>query len=150
MTEETTEEKRVRAWVLVQAKNPEEVAKRLYLHFYPEGEDPLEKDRYVVVRADVVEEGDLSYNLVIPVDAAKETDLTSAVDEIKRQAGEEIVPVTLKVKENGHNPKPPHIAHGFITPAELKAQYDKKIKLVEEIRLKAGRQGASPGHSPWG
>jgi hypothetical protein len=138
MAGETGGDGRVRAWVLVQAGDPGKVAQRLYEKLGHEG-----GDEYVVVRADVV---DYSHNIVIPVDAESGEALGSVVDMIKGVRGVEattIVRVTMSV------PYPPHIAHGYITEAELEAQLELDIDIKEE-RLEAGRQGASPGHNPFG
>jgi hypothetical protein len=138
MAVKTSGEGRVRAWVLVQAGDPGEVAQRLYEMLGHQG-----GDEYVVVRADVV---DYSHNIVIPVDAESDDALTSVLDMIGGLRGVEttaVVPVIMSV------PYPPHIAHGYITHEELDTQLERGIDIDAE-GLKAGRQGASPGHNAWG
>jgi hypothetical protein len=44
-----------------------------------------------------------------------------------------------------HDPKPPHLADGFITPAEVDADPRSATEFV-----KIGRQRNSPGENPWG
>lgn len=141
MAVENGEEKRARAWVLGWAENPAAVAEELYEEMGHTGEN-----EYVLVRADVLEDGDHPYNLVIPVDAVTEEQLNWVREKVE---GRDVTEITI-LKVARHEPNPPHIAHGYITAAELEAQYEMEIKLVEEIRLAVGRQGASPGHSPWG
>ncbi len=143
MAEATTEETRVRAWVMVHAEDPEWFADELY-----EALGTVGGDERVMVRADVVEANGSPYNVVIPVDAATEDDLQYIIDQMMERGAAEIL--TLRVWMDGHHPNPPHIAHGYITQGELEEQDRKGITLMEEIRLKQGRQGASPGHSPWG
>jgi hypothetical protein len=141
MAVETGGDGRVRAWVLGRADDPVTVAERLYEKMGQTGEND-----YVLVRADVLEDGDHPYNLVIPVDAATETHLEWVRGQIEGMDVTEVA--TLKV--DVHRPNPPHIAHGYIAEAELQAQYDQEVKFEEEIRLRPGRQGASPGHNAWG
>jgi hypothetical protein len=139
MAVETSGESRVRAWVLVQAGDPEGVAREFY-----EERGAAGGDAYVVVRADVIEEGNHPYNLVIPVDAATQGQLEDVVAQV---AGRDVTQILiLKVKPGGHNPYPPHVAHGYITEEELAA----RPELRDKERLEAGRQHSSPGHSPWG
>jgi hypothetical protein len=130
---------RVRAWVLVRARDPEKVVQRIYEMLRYEG-----GDEFVVVRADVV---DYSHNIVVPVDAESEKALMGVVDVIKGVEGVEkqtatVVPVKM------HVPYPPHIANGYIHAAELEAQLAQDIEIEEG--LKPGRQAASPGHNAWG
>lgn len=135
--EPTGENRRVRAWVLGRADNPEEAAPRLYEKLGHEG-----GDEFVVVRADVV---DHHYNIVIPVDGASDEALQGAIDSIGSLGVLKEIDV-LKVRM--HVAHPPHIANGYISHAELAAQHDQHIDIGEYI--KAGRQGASPGHNAWG
>jgi len=131
------EQGRVRAWVLARADEPEAAATHLYEELGHEGGDD-----FVVVRADVVE---YHHNLVIPVDAATKEDLQEAIDRIVNLEMVEEVEI-LRVRM--HVANPPHIANGYISHAELAAQHEQRIDIGEYIR--AGRQGASPGHNPWG
>jgi hypothetical protein len=131
MMEQTAENGRVRAWVLVHADDPEAFAQELYELLGQRGEDD-----YVVVRADVVNH---RLNVVIPVDAASETDLVRVV---KKIAGLEIVRDIAVLRVQMHIPYPPHIAHGYIDEDEFER--------YPEEGFKPGRQGASPGANPWG
>ena len=147
MATEMNEEARVRAWLVGQVEAPEEFAQELYDALGTTG-----GDERVLVRVDVVDGvvngEDSPYNVVIPVDAATETDLDYVKGQMEKRGVARIL--TLRVRTHGHHPDPPHVAHGYITQRELDAQDEQGVKLMEEIRLKRGRQGASPGHSPWG
>ena len=127
---------RVRAWVLVQADDPNKVARRLYEL------DSAGGDEYVVVRADVV---DYSHNIVLPVDAESDDALMIVVAKIEDIQGVETTTV-LRVTE--HVPYPPHVANGWIDESELAAQEEQEIRI--EAALKPGRQGESPGLNAWG
>jgi hypothetical protein len=119
------------------AKDPHAAATELYDELRHEG-----GDRYVVVRADVV---DYHRNVVIAVDAASDDGLMEAYDRI---AGLEILQDIEILRVVAPVPDPPHIAHGYISHADLALQHEKGIDIGEYI--KAGRQGASPGHNAWG
>ena len=128
------QERRVRAWVLVQADEAQEVADRI------RDLDPRKGDEFVVIRADVVEGPDgYPYNIIVPVDAKNKGKLADVVGMIRAVDGVSEV-VGLKVKK--HHPDPPHDAHGYVTDEEAGAGRDKTIK--------PGRQGASPGANPFG
>ena len=127
---------RLRAWVFGRVE-PEELRDR-----YKENQiNGLGDDRFVIVRADIVDHSD--YNVIIPVDAEDTYGLEEAVSVITDQLGVEIV-ATAQVVEDGHIPWPPHAAHGYITELEVVALP------IEQIPIKAGRQHASPGSNKWG
>jgi hypothetical protein len=127
---------RVRAWVFGRVE-PEELRDR-----YKENQiNGLGGDRFVIVRADIVEHSD--YNVIIPVDAEDDAGLEEAVSVITGLLGVEVVS-TGKVVEEGHIPWPPHEAHGFITQEEVDALP------IEQLHIEAGRQHASPGSNKWG
>ncbi len=133
MEEKKTENGRVRAWVLVEAKSAQEVAKGLYEELGHEG-----GDSFVVVRADVVDFVDFDYNIVIPVDAESEKVLSDVVEQIQGVDG---VNETVIVRVKEHVPYPPHDAHGYITAQEAEAGQEP---------IEPGRQGASPGFNAFG
>ncbi len=137
MDRETSVRGRVRAWVLAKADDPEAAAAELYERLGYEGGDD-----FVVVRADVV---DSPHNIMIPVDAANDEALHGALDRIESLRILREINI-LKVEK--HIPHPPHIANGYITHGELAAQQEQGVDIGEYI--KAGRQGASPGHNAWG
>lgn len=132
-----TEQRRARAWVLVQAEEAQEVAKRI------RDLDPGEGDEFVVIRADTFEgpEG-YPYNVMVPVDAKNRGKLTDVVGMIRAVDG---VSEAVELRAEKYHPDPPHDAHGFVTGNEAGAGRD------EAIKLKPGRQKwASPGANPWG
>jgi len=112
--------------------------KRLYKENQING---LGDDRFVIVRADIVDHSD--YNVIIPVDAEDDAGLEEAVSVITGRLDVEVVS-TVQVVEEGHIPWPPHAAHGYITEREVDALP------IEQIPIKAGRQHASPGTNKWG
>jgi hypothetical protein len=133
---------RVRAWVLLGVKDPYGLAARIEkLDRKDSGLLAAGGDRYVIVRADVVE-GGRGINLVVPIDAGGEVELREAVDVIAQRLGgqpDEIV--VLRVAE--HHPEVVHRANSFITPWEHKQFPDDFPK--------PGRQVPnSPGANPWG
>ena len=131
------QQNRVRAWVFGQVE-PEELRAR-----YKENRiNGLGGDQFVIVRADIVDHSD--YNVIIPVDAEDDDGLEEAISVITDQLGVEIVSTAQVVKE-GHVPWPPHEAHGFITEEEVEA-----LPIEDGIRIRAGRQHASPGTNKWG
>ena len=121
---------RVRAWVLIRATPVQGVSTRL--RNLDKKEDDL-----VMIRADVLT--DSPYNIIVPVDAASETVLSSVVGDI-RAINAVTEAVVLKVRQ--HDPDPPHDASGYITDQEAD-RGERKPKL-------AGRQDRSPGFNPWG
>jgi len=135
----STRSERVRAWVLVQV-NPEaqvaQVAQGLYGELGHRG-----GNEFVVVRADIVAEpiGFGDYHIIVPVDAESENKLKEVCDTIRKRND---VSVAVSVRLEQHVPYPPHDAHGYITTEEVEAGRER----IE----KPGRQGASPGHNPWG
>jgi hypothetical protein len=123
---------RTRAWILVQVDSPLEAAQRLY-----DSEGLAGDDRYVVVRADVV---DYVYNVVIPVDAESLEVLNDVHETIRTITGAKhsvVIPVVEPV------PSIPHDAEGFITENEYAHGHEK-------VRCKVGRQRWSPGMNAWG
>jgi hypothetical protein len=131
MAVEVTENGRVRAWVLVEADPPEDVAQAIYDALGYEGGDD-----WVVVRADVVADHQ-GYNLVVPVDAKTTDHLAEVLSAIEDTDG---VNGTLVLQVTRHIPKPPHDAHGYITLAEAEEGKEKIF----------GRLGNSPGANAWG
>lgn len=141
MALETGGDERVRVWVLADVASWEqgaEIAQALYEDLGHKG-----GDRYVVVRADVGRVGRAG-KIVIPVDAEDQDAWHEVKEKIVGYLGEELTIVQV----TGHFPYPPHIAHGYISHAERNAQRELGTEIEEE--LKAGRQGDSPGHNPWG
>ena len=140
----TDEAKRVRAWVLVQAGDPNKFAKALANEFRDEERDyefgEGGKD-LVVVRADVVE-GESDWNVVVPVDAKSEGILEVFVEKIKNYKGVTAVSV-LKVSDGGHNPDPPHGSPTYVSWQEL-------INDPVVDYFPGGRHPNSPGRNPWG
>jgi hypothetical protein len=130
-------ENRLRAWVFGWVESADKL-KRLYK---TEEINGLGEDRYVIVRADIVDHSD--YNVIIPVDAEDDAGLEEAVSVITERLEVEVVS-TVRVVEEGHVPWPPHAAHGYITEREVEALP------IEQIPIKAGRQHASPGSNKWG
>jgi len=129
-----TQQRRVRAWVLVQAGQAQEVADRI------RALDQGEGDGFVVIRADVVEgPGGYLYNIIVPVDAKNKSKLTDVVGMIRAVDG---VSEAVELKAKKHHPDPPHDAHGYVDDEEARAGRDRDIR--------PGRQGASPGANPWG
>ncbi|MEA3377506.1 MAG: hypothetical protein U9R72_15060 [Chloroflexota bacterium] len=128
---------RVRAWLLARADDPEAAATKLYEALQYEGGDD-----YVMVRVDVV---DYPHNIVIPLDATSEEAFREALDRIESLRILQEISILRVVM---HFPYPPHIANGYISHAELAAQHEQGVDIGEYI--KAGRQGASPGHNAWG
>ena len=128
------QQRRVRAWVLVQAGEAQEVADRI------RALDQGKGDGFVVIRADVVEgPGGYPYNVIVPVDAKNKSKLTDVVGMIRAVDG---VSEAVELEAKKHYPDPPHDAQGYVTDEEAGAGRDKAIK--------PGRQGASPGANPWG
>ena len=128
---------RVRAWVLIQVEgNWQVIAKKI------KAIDTKSPD-FVIIRTDLVSawEGSL-FNLVVPIDAVDLAVIQNAVNNIKEMKTVTRVEV-LQVKN--HDPLPPHLADGFITPAEVNADPRSAAKFV-----KIGRQRNSPGENPWG
>ena len=130
-------ENRLRAWVFGWVESADKL-KRLYK---TEEINGLGEDRYVIVRADIVDHSD--YNVIIPVDAEDDAGLEESVSVITERLEVEVVS-TVRVVEEGHVPWPPHAAHGYITEREVEALP------IEQIPIKAGRQHASPGSNKWG
>ena len=128
---------RLRAWVFGWVDSTDKL-KRLYK---TEEINGLGEDRYVIVRADIVDHSD--YNVIIPVDAKDDAGLEEAEGVITDQLEVRNVSI-VKVVEEGHIPWPPHAAHGYITEQEVEALP------IEQIPIKAGRQHASPGSNKWG
>ncbi len=121
---------RARAWVLVQASEPQVVAEEI-LNL------DEEKDELVVVRADRVDGGPA--NLVAMIDAALE--YYEQVEADIRAIGGIANVWFLRVEE--HIPDPPHNASGYITEDEIERGERKE-------NIYPGRQDSSPGFNPWG
>lgn len=140
MGQQSNENSRVRAWVLVEADPVQGVSARIRALDEPPTDDQ------VVIRADVVDGlPDLAYNIVVPVDLeilegkTEDEVLRHKVGEIK---GLQNVKAAVALKVLVHDPKPPHEASGFITPGEAAKPLTRFAR--------PGRQDGSPGFNPWG
>lgn len=122
-------EVRVRAWVLIQASDPQTVKDQIKA--LDQGKDEL-----VVIRVDGVDSG--PSNIVAAIDAAQYY-YDQTVAYIRGIAG--ITNVWfLRVVE--HDPPTPNNASGYVTEDE---------RLNSESKMAyAGRQEGSPGYNPWG
>ncbi len=149
-------DRRVRAWILVKAEDPEKLSNELA----DEYRDIRSKNRVVefgkgggelvIVRADVVDDdpqlveladpSESETNLVIPVDAANRGILRKFVGDIKK-AQEVTVVSVLTVQK--HNPDPPHASSTFVTSTEF------DLDPVRDYDP-PGRHPHSPGRNPWG
>ncbi|MCH8093937.1 MAG: hypothetical protein IH953_05020 [Chloroflexi bacterium] len=136
--EQGTAGERVRAWVLGKSDQPEETAKAIGQLMDDEMvKAPADRrEDLIIVRADIVE-GD--YDLVVPVDAASEQALATALEMI--EGAGLLQPTTLRVQT--HNPSPPHAASTFVTAAELRAHPAQEFS-------PPGRHPGSPGRNAWG
>jgi DNA-binding Lrp family transcriptional regulator len=133
--ENQSENGRVRAWVLVEADDAPRFARQLYKALGHAG-----GDEYVLVRADLVKHA--HYNVIVPVDAKNPEALRMVV----KQIAERVETKSISIAEVlGHNPKPAHDAHGFITAEEKAAGRDPEDPCVE-----VGRFPKSPGFNAWG
>ncbi|NIS80062.1 MAG: hypothetical protein GTO14_07605 [Anaerolineales bacterium] len=137
MSAQIDQEKRVRAWLIVQVEpgKADSVAKEIYSTW-----GNLQEDALVLIRADVVD-GD---HIVIPVDAGEASKLESVKAGIDDLDDASVVQV-YKVQNQRHTPYPPHAADGFIHPSEAAAD----TRHARQI-IKIGRQRNSPGENPWG
>jgi hypothetical protein len=125
--------RRVRAWVLVQAERVQGVSGRIRAL-------DNKTDEQVVIRADVIAEAPgLPYNIVVPVDAARDSVLDTVVAEIRSWR---VVRDAVALKVDVHDPKYPHEASGYITQREA----DEAERKPDRV----GRQDKSPGFNPWG
>ena len=129
---------RVRAWVLVRARDADQAARALAPEFKLGGR------QYVIVRADRVEWEVESLmrevNFIVPVDAASEDDLKVALGIISDKTADS-APVVARVL--GHYPWPAHSAHTYVTQAEFNEDPDDAYR-------PPGRHGNSPGRNGWG
>lgn len=135
-----TESGRVRAWVLVRSKNPEETSEALAADYYDaERELPFGAggDDIVVVRADLI---DGEMNLMVPVDVANEDFLHEVVKRIREKGG---VTETSVFRVLRHNPDPPHSASTYVTPEEFGRDRAPEFD-------PPGRHPRSPGKNAWG
>jgi hypothetical protein len=129
---------RIRAWVLGKSEEAEETAKAIgqliddEMARAPAGR----RDDLIIVRADVVQG---EYDLVVPVDAASEDALATALEMIEGAGLKE--PKTLRVQT--HNPAPPHKASTYVTAKELEDHPAQEF-------TPAGRHPKSPGRNAWG
>lgn len=138
MRPQSENQPRIRMWILGYCNNFELLDQDIG------GEKFYEKggDEFVIVRADKVSDFNLNgtnCNVVLPVDARDEIGLSNAkrviIDSLK-------VNILLELDVLENKPKPPHRAHGYITPAEWEVLKDEKSP---------GRQkAASPGSNKWG
>ncbi len=129
---------RIRAWVLGKSEEPEETAKAIGQLIDDEmvKAPANRREDLIIVRADVVQG---EYDIVVPVDAASEQALETALKMIVDAGLSD--PMTLRVQT--HNPKPPHAASTFVTAAELRAHPAQEF-------TPPGRHPKSPGRNAWG
>jgi len=149
-------DRRVRAWVLVKAEDPEKLSNELA--------DEYRETRYrnrvvefgkgggelVVVRADAVDDDpslveaadacESETNLVIPVDAANKGILRKFVGNIQKRPGVTVLSILAVQK---HNPDPPHASSTFVTGTEF------DLDPVRDYDP-PGRHPHSPGRNAWG
>jgi hypothetical protein len=127
---------RIRAWLLIKAREPESAARHIYTSWGDKGEND-----YVVIRADVV---DSDFNIVVPVDALSDDMLREVVKLITDVEGVQTITIARVLN---HNPVPTYLAHGFVSVKEEKyAEKEKKPKPDKTGRIKKN----SPGDNPWG
>jgi hypothetical protein len=126
--------KRVRAWVLLKADNPEKVARKIYSNLGKVG-----KSNYVVIRADVVEG---EYNIVVPIDTTP-ANFEQTVEMVASHTG---VTSHTTLRAIQFNPGPTYLAHGFIQTSKEVADRNKWLRPDDVGRI----QKKSPGDNPWG
>jgi hypothetical protein len=134
----TTTLERARAYVLLGVRNPDGMADDII------GASLLEKGGadYVIVRADVIEDGG-DINLVVPVDAAGEAQLGAALDDLRKIAQPHRLIQMLVLRVRAHYPVQVTRAHSFVTGSE-RAGFEGEFP-------EPGRQvPKSPGANPWG
>ncbi len=129
---------RVRAWVLVRARDADQAAKALTADL-KRGDN-----KYIIIRADRVqwEVGSFAreVNLIVSVDAASQDDLKGVLQTIRTTTGDS-APAVATVR--GHYPWPAHSAHTYVTHAE----FDKD---PDDAYRPPGRHPKSPGRNGWG
>ncbi len=130
---------RVRAWVLVRARDADQAAKALTADL------TLGANRYIIIRADRVqwEVGSFAreVNLIVPVDAASQIDLERVLETIRTATGDSAPAVATVL---GHYPWPAHSAHTHVTPAEFAEDPDPAYS-------PPGRHPPTPGgRNGWG
>ncbi|NOR89089.1 MAG: hypothetical protein GQ524_02445 [Anaerolineales bacterium] len=130
---------RVRAWLLIKAKDPVAAAQTIFRNW---GESRKNDEDYFVIRADEV---DCDYNIVVPVDTDSDPNLQKLVGLITGVDGVKSITVA-KVKE--YNPLPSYLAHGYISQQE--ADYAHKNKMLPPDDKPGKIKKNSPGDNPWG
>ena len=142
-------QERVRAWFLIDTTDVEAIRRKI--------RDLDSGVEIVVVRVDEVGGG--CFNLVAPVDVSSQEhlnyiDTNLRNDErVKTHRVLQVVTHEYQVDET-----PPHLAAGFISPAEfdLDKEHEKDKREDEEghkyfnFKVYPGRQSGSPGFTPWG
>lgn len=113
-----------------------------------------------VVRIDSVQDGSGEHALVIPVDAAMTegdpfAELRGALEKLGLGDAYQVLRVVEHEYEGAGEYRPPHLAAGYITPDELKAdgEHNKSIfdkRSLFSVIVSHGRQIHSPGFTPWG
>ncbi len=129
-------DKRYRAWILLQVEYSDDLVKAIIAL-------DTGGDERIIIRVDGVQAlQDGVFNLVVPVDADSDDELTNVVNDIlavAKPASHEVYEVIQEF------PRPSHLADGFITLREAMDDPTIPGKIV-----KVGRQRNSPGENPWG
>lgn len=128
---------RFRSWFLLNVDKPGDVAGEL-LQYADKAEWDL-----VLIRADVVhlsDESTCSINLIVPVDAGNEDDLTNFKDYLLAK-GFSVIEARVK----NHFPIAPYLSNGYISKEEA------ILGLWEDVLPESlGLTRTSPGDNPWG
>lgn len=143
MSTQSVQKERVRAWVLIRAESEQKIVEAIADKIVAKGKEAKEAkdDNLVIIRVDVVKgREDSLFNLVVPIDTSSAV-FETVVNDIEIITGGKVEVFVVST----HNPKPPHIAEGFITHDEAHADPDIASKIIT-----IGRQSHSPGHNPWG
>jgi len=140
-------QERVRAWFLIDAAEVEAIKGKI--------RELDSGDEIVVVRVDEVDGG--CFNLVAPVDVSSKEHLEyidSNLRNDRRVRTHRLLTVTKhEFQDQG---KPPHLAEGYISLDEFKADTQHKVegevdgKPYFTVTVSSGRQVHSPGFTPWG
>jgi len=129
-------DKRYRAWILLQVEYSDDLVKAII-------DLDTGRDERVIIRADkVVGRPGREFNLIVPVDTNSKDEFDIVVKEIEKLTNS--APMEVYEVED-ENPRPSHLADGFITQREAMDDPTIPGKIV-----KVGRQRNSPGENPWG
>jgi hypothetical protein len=126
---------RVRAWVLWTTEDASKSAEAI-VPYFTDGED-----KWVVVRADVVE----GEGVMVAVDAASEDSFQVVLGILTGAVGSEPQAVWRVIQ---HNPRVPHAAHSYVTESELDPELGGLY--AEEFDPPGRHMPKSPGANPWG